>query len=334
MLIEEVALKIGNVEIKGKAVLAPMAGVSDYAYRKICSDFGAAYTVTEMVSSKAIQYNDKKTAGIAELDSTGAPTAIQLFGDDPIVMALAAKKLMEYKPCAIDINMGCPVPKVAGNNCGSALMKNPDLCGSIVAGVKRAVDVPVTVKIRKGWDENLINAVEVAKICEQAGASAIAIHGRTRKEMYSGRADWQIIKEVKQAVSVPVIGNGDVVDAQSAALMLEETGCDLIMIGRGAMGNPWVFREINAYLGDRCTVLPPPTLSERIVTIKKHITLLCENKGEGRGMREARKHVGWYLHGMRGAAEFRRRAGMLNKLDDLDELLKDVFTANIEKQIN
>lgn len=325
-------MKIGNIEMVGRAALAPMAGVTDLAYRRICRSMGAAYTVTEMVSAKAVQYNYRKTAEIAELENEARPTAIQIFGDDPVVMALAAKKLIDYGPDVIDVNMGCPVPKIAGNNSGSALMKNPDLCGAIVASIKAAVDVPVTVKIRSGWSEEMKNAVEVAQICEQAGADAIAVHGRTKSQMYSGQADWGIIKEVKKAVSVPVIGNGDVVDAQSACKLLDETGCDMVMVGRGALGNPWVFRQINAYLQESCTILPPPTISERVVVIKKHIDLLCETKGEERGMREARKHVAWYMHGLSGAAEFRRRSGELATLKDLDLLLRDVYAANINAE--
>lgn len=324
----EATNKIGNVEINGRAFLAPMAGVTDLAYRRICTNMGAAYSVTEMLSSKAVQYGDKKTKGLAELDDIARPVGLQIFGDEPDTMAFAASELMEFSPDIIDINMGCPVPKIAGNNSGSALMKNPELCGEIVAEIVKKVDVPVTVKIRKGWDEDSVNAVEVAKICEAAGAAAICVHGRTKAQMYTGNADWQIIKDVKSAVKIPVIGNGDVVDANSACRMLDETGCDFIMVGRGALGNPWVFREINAYLTERCTILPPPTISEKIIGIKKHIDLLCEYKGEDKGMREARKHVAWYIHGVRNAAEFRRRSGELCTLSDLDRLLADIYETN------
>lgn len=319
---------VGNLTFRGRAVLAPMAGVTDYAFREICMALGAAYCVTEMVSAKAVQYQDRKSAEIAVLSEEARPTGIQIFGDDPVVLALAAKKLMEYRPEAIDINMGCPVPKVAGNRSGSALMRNPDLCGAIVASVSAAVDVPVTVKIRKGWDEEHVNAVEVAKICEQAGAAAVAVHGRTKTQMYTGQADWSIIRDVKQALHIPVIGNGDITNAETAAAMLEETGCDLVMVARGAQGNPWIFREINALIENGGS-LPPPTLSERIAMIKKHIDAVCAEKGEDRGMREARKHVAWYLTGMRGAADFRRRAGMLTKPEDLDLLLHDVYAENL-----
>lgn len=325
-------MQLGTITIKDKAVLAPMAGVTDYAYRRICAKLGAAYTITEMVSSKAIEYGDKKTQELAMLDEQARPTAIQLFGNEPDTMALAAEKLLQHRPDAIDINMGCPVPKIAGQGSGSALMKNPALCGKIVAAVKSAVDVPVTVKIRSGWDGGSVNAVEVAEICADAGAAAICIHGRTKTQMYTGEADWDIIRQVKRAVSVPVIGNGDVTDAASAAKMLEETGCDLVMIGRGALGNPWVFREINAALNEKTCILPPPSLEERLLLIRKHIDLLCSFKGENRGMRESRKHVAWYLHGMKNAAQFRKRAGEMCTLQDLDALLMDVYETGREKE--
>lgn len=321
-------MRIGNVEIKGQAALAPMAGATDKTFRKICSDFGAAFCVTEMVSSRAMLYNYKKTGELIDLSEDNHPIAIQIFGDDPFIMAKAAERALDSKPDFIDVNMGCPVPKVAGNNCGSALMKKPDLCGNIVAAMKRAVDIPVTVKIRKGWDENSVNAVEVAKICEAAGADAICVHGRTRAQMYQPSADWSIIRDVKAAVNVPVIGNGDVTGAQSACKMINETGCDMVMVGRAAMGNPWIFYEINSYLSEGCRIIPPPSISQRIVVIRRHIEEMCREKGEQRAMREARKHVAWYLHGMNGAAEFRKRAGELTYLEDLDNLLKDVFVAN------
>lgn len=325
-------MKIGTIEITGRAALAPMAGVTDAATRRVCARFGAAYTVTEMVSARAVEFGDKKTWALASVEQDLGPVFIQIFGCDPASMALAAKNLEELRPAGFDINMGCPVPKVAGNGAGSALMREPEKCAQIVRAVKESVSVPVTVKMRAGWDGSHKNAVEVAKLCEQAGADALCVHGRTREEMYHGHADWDIIRQVKEAVKIPVIGNGDVVGAQSARNMLMETGCDMVLVGRGALGNPWVFREINAYLTDSCTILPPPGIAERLVTMRRHMGLMADLKGEGRAMREARKHVGWYLHGLRGAAEFRRRAGQLRTLGDLDGLIADVYRANQVEQ--
>ncbi len=323
-------MKIGNIEINGKAALAPMAGVTDAAYRQVCMDFGAAYSVTEMISSKAVEYGDRRTGALADVSRDRRPVFLQLFGDSPDTMALAAKKLRELGPDGFDLNMGCPVPKIAGHGSGSALLRDPEKCAAIVAAVKAAVDLPVTVKLRAGWDGDHINAPEVAKLCQQAGADAVCVHARTRDQMYRGQADWTVIRRVKEALSIPVIGNGDVTDAQAACKMLEQTGCDMVMVGRGALGNPWVFRQINLYLTEGCRIIPPPGIAERIVTIRKHMGLLCEYKGEDRGMREARKHVGWYVHGVKGAAEFRRRAGELSTLHDLDLLLRDLYAENRE----
>lgn len=317
-------MKIGNVEIKGMAALAPMAGVTDRAFRELCVAFGASYVVGEMVSAKGISFNSERSKELMLLSENERPAAVQLFGSEPQTVAAAAVTAMEYKPDIIDINMGCPAPKISGNGAGSALMKNPDLCGKIVEAVCKAVDVPITVKIRKGWDDKSVNAVEVAKICEQAGASAITVHGRTREQFYSGKADLDIISEVKKAVNIPVIGNGDITNANDAAQMLEKTNCDMVMIGRGALGNPWIFREINAWLNDLRPMFPPSP-AEKVTVILRHIQAMCDYKGEEIAMREARKHVGWYMKGFKNAAEFRREAGYLKTYEELIELTKKAY---------
>ncbi|MDE6384802.1 MAG: tRNA dihydrouridine synthase DusB [Eubacterium sp.] len=321
-------MKIKNLEFEDIAFLAPMAGVADKAFRELCVRFGAAYTVTEMVSSKGLTMGDKKSALLLTLGDEEKTAGAQIFGDNPEIMAEAAVKCLQYKPQIIDINMGCPAPKVAMNGGGASLMKNPQLAGEIVKAVSSAVDIPVTAKIRKGWDENSINAVQMAEILEKNGAAAIAVHGRTRKEMYSGSVDYEIIKAVKAAVGIPVIGNGDVVDAQSAAIMLEKTNCDAVMIGRGAMGNPWVFQQINAYLND-CIVVPLPTLTEKMTVMLQHIKKIIEYKGEYTAMREARHHAAYYTKGLRGGAKFRAEMGSLESLEQLEEITYRILKENV-----
>ena len=322
-------MRIGNVEIGGHAALAPMAGVADRAFRKICMDFGAACVVGEMVSAKGFTYGDRKSAELLELDDDIRPAAIQLFGDDPAIMAEAARRALEFKPDWIDINMGCPAPKIAGNHCGSALMREPDLCRRLVQAVKDAVAVPVTAKIRKGYSKDEVNAVEVALACEAGGADAVIVHGRTRDQMYAPPVDWDIIRQVKQTLKIPVIGNGDVVDAKSAAALYEQTGCDFIMVGRGALGRPWIFQQIEAYLCHE-SLLPDPPMALRMATLMRQVQLTTEYKGERVALLEARKHTAWYLSGVRGAAQLRREAGSLSTMDDLARLCARVIQMDEE----
>ena len=313
-------LNIGGVPLKSHAVLAPMAGVSDRAYRELCVRFGAAYCVSEMVSSKALSFNSKKSEELMEISDLERPCGIQIFGDDPKCMADAAKHALENKPDIIDINMGCPAPKISSNGSGSALMKNPRLCGEIVKAVTAVTDIPVTVKIRKGWDDDSVNAVEVAKICESAGAAAITVHGRTRQQYYKPPVDYDIIRAVRESVSVPVIANGDIDSAERAKEVMDITGCDLVMIGRATLGNPWIFSQINAYLENPNFKIHTPDLEERLGVMIEHIGKMVEYKGEHMAMLQARKLVVGYFKGMKGAAALRNEAGKIKTLDDLYEL--------------
>ncbi len=317
---------IGNVKIEKTAALAPMASVADRAYRALCKKNGAAYMVSEMISAKGLCYSDRKTEELCTVMENERPYALQLFGDDPYFMAEAAKKLMKYSPDIIDVNMGCPVPKIAGNGAGSALMKDPILAAKIVSEMVKAVPVPITVKIRKGWDEEHVNAVEFSKILEDAGASAITVHGRTKNQMYHGKADREIIRKVKENVKIPVIGNGDVDSPESAKKMYDETGCDLVMIGRGSYGKPWLFKNIRHYF-ETGEILPEPSLDERLEMMCRQVELSVKYKGERIGISEARRQCAYYLKGLLNAAAFRNKCGSLNNLDDLKELCKEVKKA-------
>jgi len=313
-------IKIKNVKIEKTAALAPMADVADTAFRIMAKRFGAAYTVGEMTSAKGLTYGDRKTAELLQLSDFERPAGVQLFGNEPEVMAKAAVMALRYNPDIIDINCGCPVNKVVSTGAGSALMKDPALFGRVISAVVNAVgdSVPITVKIRAGWDENNRNAVEIAKIAELSGASAVTVHGRTRVQMYHGKADWSIIAEVKQAVNIPVIGNGDVNSAKSCKAMYEQTDCDLVMLGRAAFGNPWIFREI----ADESFIVP--TLAEKLQIMREHIELAVSLKGEHRAMRESRKQAAWYIKGIRGAAALRNKCMSLETLDDLYLLIEMV----------
>lgn len=316
---------VGKLEWKSCAALAPMAGVADRAFREICSEFSAGYAVTEMVSAKGLCMGDRKSRELLSINKKERPCAAQLFGDDPEFMARAAVKALEFEPDAIDINMGCPAPKIAGNGGGSALMKDPELAERIVKAVADAVELPVTVKMRIGWDTENINCVELAKRCENAGASALAVHGRTKVQMYAPPVYPDYIRAVNEAVGIDVVANGDVTDGLSAKKLMDESGCKAVMVGRGALGRPWVFEQIDAYL-ERGELIPEPCVEKRMEIMLRHIELLCKYKGEKVGMLEARKHAAWYMKGIRGAAALRREICELSVIDDIKRIAQKVIT--------
>lgn len=318
-------MKIGTLNLENNVILAPMAGVTDKAFRLITKPFGPALMYTEMVSGKGLLYKNKKTEVLLEVLDSEKPTAAQIFGHEPEVMSEIAERSLEFGADMIDINMGCPAPKIVNNGDGSALMKNPELAGKIISAVRKSINCPMSVKFRMGWDDDSINAVEFAKTAENSGADAITIHGRTRAQFYSGKANLEIIKKVKEAVKIPVIGNGDIHDGKSAKYMLDYTGCDGIMIGRAAQGNPWLFSSVLHYLktGDE---LAPPSLEERSYIAEKHLRLLVKFKGEHRGVLEGRKHMAWYFKGLCGGAKLRN---LINQCDTLEQMLDLISYENL-----
>ena len=316
-------LMIGSVELPNPVILAPMAGVSDLPFRLLCSEQGAGLVCMEMVSAKAIAYRNRNTEKMMETDPREHPVSLQLFGSEPDLMAEIAAQIEDRPFDILDINMGCPVPKIVGNGEGSALMKNPKLIEEIITKVSRAIQKPLTVKFRKGFDDDHVNAVEIAKIAEASGAAAVAVHGRTREQFYSGTADWEIIRQVKEAVSIPVIGNGDVDSPEKAKALLDATGCDGVMIGRAARGNPWLFRRVVEYL-ENGKILDKPSKEEVKAMMLRHARMQVECKGDYTGIREMRKHISWYTTGLPGSAKLRGRINSVESLAEMEELLQEM----------
>ena len=317
-------LRIGNLILDNPFFLAPLAGITDAPMRKLCKEQGAALVFTEMVSAKGLWYGDKNTGRLLYTDKSERPVGVQIFGHEPEVMAYTAREMDKIQCDLIDINMGCPVPKIVKNGEGSALLKNPDLIYDLVSAVVKNTSKPVTVKIRIGWDSESINAVEVAHAISAAGASAISVHGRTREQYYSGKADWSVIAKVKRAVNIPVVGNGDVIDGASAIAIMEQTGCDFVMIGRGALGNPWIFRELIQY-EETGRMIERPSLHEIKEMMLRHARLQIEQKGVYLGIREMRKHVAWYTTGLPNSAKMRDEINRVESMEELEELLKKRF---------